>query len=311
MSKRPDFVIAGAARCGTTALFEYLSQHPSVFMPREKEPGFFSSDVPGGLTSLEAYRALFAAAPPDSVTGEASTRYLYSRLAAARLLAHNPQVKVIVMLRHPVEAAQSLHGYAYRYRREQHADFEAAWRAQAQSSATPEGLLVEYDYPATYRYAEQVARVLKQVPAPQRHFVVAEEFFADPSAQFARILAFLGLSAVPARAFPVVNQYVGVRSAGLERFLRQPPALLRRLHAPLRPLLRAIGWRPEQTLGQLNWAHRQKPPLRPAFRVELERYFAADIAELERLLGRRLWSAPAAGRSGSSGAPHPTVADGR
>jgi len=297
MTERPDFVIAGAAKCGTTALFEYLSRHPSVFMPRDKEPGFFSADLPGGMRSLEEYRALFEAAPPHCLTGEASTRYLYSNVAIARLVAHNPNVKIIVMLRNPIDAAYSLHGYAYRYGHEDIADFEQAWRAQEGRFAGEDrisekgGQIFKYDYRATYRYAPQIRRVLQHVPARQRHIVLYEEFFADPSRHYANVLEFLGLAPTPVCAFPVVNPYVGVRSPWLERVLRRPPGLLKVLYASLRPLLTAAGLRPVQLITRMNWGRQHKQPLRLAFRSELERYFSDDIAELETLLGRRLWNA--------------------
>ena len=83
MTARPDFVIAGAAKCGTTALFEYLSRHPGIFIPRVKDPKFFCSDLKttGGVYTPDEYRDLFVAAPAGSVTGEVSTLYLYSQVA--------------------------------------------------------------------------------------------------------------------------------------------------------------------------------------------------------------------------------------
>jgi hypothetical protein len=297
MAERPDFVIAGAAKCGTTALFEYLSQHPSVFMPTLKEPGFFSTDLIGGVSTLEEYHALFESAPPQRMTGEASTRYVYSRVAIARLLTHNPNVKVITMLRNPVDAAYSLHGYAYRYGHDDIADFELAWREQpahfARRWRTPSGHnghIFEYDYRATYRYAEQVRRVLDHVPEQQRHFVTYEDFFADPSSHYAKILEFLGLPPTASTAFTLVNAYTGVRSPRLERLLRRPPKALQVLYTPFRPLFKATGFRPVQLIRRMNWGRPHKAPLRPAFREELEHYFADDIAELESLLGRRLWN---------------------
>lgn len=296
MSEQPDFVIAGAAKCGTTALFSYLAQHPSIFMPELKEPGFFSADMAGGIATFEEYRALFAPAPAHCLTGEASTRYLYSRVAIGRLLAHNPRAKIIVMLRNPVEAAYSLHGYAYRYGHESVADFERAWRAQGarlgyeeRGSLRQEEPIVEYDYRATYLYAEQVRRVLAQVPAGQSLLLIYEEFFADPAHHYAGVLEFLGLAPAEPPRFGIVNPYVRVRSTTLERFLRQPPALVRAISAPLRPCARAIGLRPREIITRINRARCSKAPLGAAFRLELERYFAPDVAQLETLLGRHLW----------------------
>jgi hypothetical protein len=300
MAERPDFVIAGAARCGTTALHEYLSQHPRVFMPVLKEPGFFSVDLPGGVSTLEEYRSLFAAAPAEVLTGEASTQYLYSRVAIERLAAHNPRVKVIVILRNPVDAAYSLHGYAYQYGHEHVGDFEAAWEAQSvrfgyarSTPAIPGGPIIEYDYRATYCYAGQVRRIIEQVPPQSRHFIVYEEFFADPLRHYAAMLEFLGLPPASPRTFAAVNSHVGVRSRWFERWMRQPPKVIETLYAPLRPLCRAVGLRPGRLAIRANRAGSSRQLLRPAFRAELERCFAPDVADLEQLLGRRLWSATA------------------
>src|SRR4051812_22016289 len=103
---KPDFFIAGAPKSGTTALFEYLSRHPSVFMPDIKEPNFFSSDLhtKGQRFRADEYLALFEAARSDQLTGEASAIYLYSAVAVARLMQHNPRARVVVILRNPVEA---------------------------------------------------------------------------------------------------------------------------------------------------------------------------------------------------------------
>jgi hypothetical protein len=298
--EKPDFVIAGAAKCGTTALFDYLAQHPDVFAPALKEPAFFCPDLPGGISTIEEYRELFAGAPARSIAGEASTRYLLSKVAIAALMTHNPQMKVIVLLRNPVDAAYSLQSYAYRYGHENVADFEQAWRAQAaRDRRTPrtETPKFEYLYGPTYRYAEQVRRVIDHVPQAQRLILIYEEFFADPAAHYARVLDFLKLTPPPQVNFSIVNEYVGVKSPQLEHLMRRLPGLV---HSPLRPLLRAVGRPAISLLRKLNWRRREKQALRAEFRSELQNYFAADVAELERLLNRKLWwndsfASPAAG----------------
>jgi hypothetical protein len=289
MRERPDFIIAGAAKCGTTALFTYLARHPSIFAPPIKEPAFFCTDLPGGVATLDEYRALFAAAPRDRLAFEASTRYLYSKVAIARIMAHNPAAKLIVMLRNPVDAAYSLHGYAYRYGHEAIVDFEEAWRAQASRFLHgPDTNTFEYAYGPIYLYAEQIRRLLSLVPARQRHVVIYEEFFADLPTHFARLLEFLNLP--PARiAFSRVGEYAGAVLPRLEQALRRPPAWLSALYAPLRPALHSARLRPAAMIRKLNFVRRRKPTLRPEFRAELQRYFSADVAELEKLLGRELW----------------------
>ena len=296
MKERPDFFIVGAAKCGTTALFEYLSAHPRVFTPRIKEPKFFSSDLKtsDGVQSLEEYRALFAPASAHCLTGEASVYYLYSTVAVERVMAYNPNAKIIVMLRNPVDAAYSLYAKRWSYRVENIEDFEKAWRLQA-VRLLGENVPPHWPDPATlsygaiYRYAPQLRRVLQHVPEKQLHVIIYEEFFADPRSHYARVLEFLQLEPDTRATFPIVNGAIGSRSRHLERLLRKPPQWLKGLYAPMRPLFARAGFAPGQALWRLNAVRRQRAPLRPAFREELESYFADDIAELESLLGRQLW----------------------
>jgi hypothetical protein len=79
--RRPQFFIVGAPRCGTTALYTYLRQHPRIFMPECKEPHFFCDDLdlPDRVRASDAYSDLFAPAPNDSLLGEASVYYFSRR----------------------------------------------------------------------------------------------------------------------------------------------------------------------------------------------------------------------------------------
>ena len=241
--------------------------------------------------TLAEYEALFSTAPPHALTGEASVLYLYSKVAIGQIMAHNVNAKIIVMLRNPIEAARSLHAYHWNNHLEDVPDFEQAWRLQ-EPRLEGRHLPPRWPYPqllqygAQYSYAPQVRRLFAQVPREQCLFLIFEEFFADPSRQFARVLEFLGLPPDPARtAFPVVNQTIGVRSLRLDRLLRQPPPAL----LALRHAAHAFGFHPVRALQRLNRVAGERPPLRESFRAELEEYFSGDVAELERLLGRGLW----------------------
>jgi hypothetical protein len=292
VSRKPDFFIVGAPKCGTTALFRYLAAHPAVFIPELKEPDYFCTDLwHGQVATLKEYEALFSSAQPHALTGEASVMYLYSKVAIGKIMTHNANAKIIVMLRNPIEAARSMHAFQWYYEQEDVGDFEQAWRLQKlrlEGRHLPPGWPYPHlkQYGDLYCYAPQVRRLLAQVPRTQCLFLLFEEFFADPSREFARVLEFLGLPPDPARtAFPVVNHAIGARSARLERVLRHPP----RAFVALRRAAHAVAFHPLRALKRLNRLAGQKPPLREAFRAELERYFSADVAELERLLGRKLW----------------------
>ena len=258
-----------------------------------KEPSFFCVDLKSASKRThEAYMALFATASAERITGEASALYLYSKIAVERIMVHNPDAKIIVMLRYPVDAAHSLYTAAWSYyRTENMASFEDAWRVQAErllgkqtppNCVEPESL----QYGAMYRYAPQVRRVLNHVPEKQRHIIIYEEFFADPGRHYAETLEFLNLPPDANTTFSVVNPAVGPRSFLLDRLLRKPPRWLKGLY---RPLVHATGLDPAGRLLRLNTVPQRKTAIRPGFRDELDRYFADDIVELEQLLGRRLW----------------------
>lgn len=104
----PDFIIIGAAKCGTSSLFNYLSHHPQILFPHKKELDFFWKNFDKGI---DWYLAQFPAITdrPDLIAGEATPNYLRFPLAAQRIKKCFPQVKSIVLLRNPIERAVSWH----------------------------------------------------------------------------------------------------------------------------------------------------------------------------------------------------------
>ena len=110
----PDFAIVGAPKCGTTALYSYLAAHPGVAMSRHKEPCFWRRDVDGGwwLKDRADYDAQWAGTAPGALRGEASPFYLQSLIAIPDLLAARPDVRLIAMIRSPVQMAASRHAIA-------------------------------------------------------------------------------------------------------------------------------------------------------------------------------------------------------
>lgn len=105
----PHFLIVGAPKCGTTAMQQYLGEHPEIFLA-QGEPHYFGSDlaVDWGPRSWDEYVSLFARAS-EPVLGEKSTLYLSSSKAAEEIRQACPDVRIIVMLRNPVDMMRSLH----------------------------------------------------------------------------------------------------------------------------------------------------------------------------------------------------------
>lgn len=113
----PDLLLVGAAHAGTTLLRGALARHPDVRFAEPEQPHFFSGIRPARrfarhipvVTDETAYRALFAAMPDGAVAAEASTSYLWSPDAPARIHAANPAARIVILLRDPVERAWAHH----------------------------------------------------------------------------------------------------------------------------------------------------------------------------------------------------------
>jgi hypothetical protein len=119
--KHPDFVIVGAPKAGTTSLYKYLAEHPRIFFPKIKEPMFFCGyqrNFKGPtakwyndhiIDDPHQYLTLFENLPENVIAGEASTDYLSCPEAPTNIKAWNPNVKIIIVLRNPIDRAYSEH----------------------------------------------------------------------------------------------------------------------------------------------------------------------------------------------------------
>jgi hypothetical protein len=265
-------------------------------MPALKEPHYFAVDLDGypRIRDLEAYLALFSAAPPNALTGEASVWYLYSQVAVPRLMAARPDARLIIMLRNPLDMAPSLHQQQVIGLTEDILDFNEAWRAQderARGHRIPvhctEPLLIQYG--PICRVAEQVERVMKLVPSTQLLILLYEEFFAEPARHYQRVQEFLGLPPEARTAFERINAAGSPGRAWIYRLLARPPRLLRWPYVALRKLSQTFGLRLGRVAVRLmNVQAHERAPLSAAMKRELSAYFGDDIARLERLLGRPL-----------------------
>lgn len=238
LRSRPDFVVAGAQRAGTTSLFRALMQHPQVVRPSmHKGVNYFDVNYPKGprwyaahfpLRMTARLRTARAGAP---CVFEASGYYLYHPLAVERLAADLPDTKVVVMLRDPVERAFS----AYKHevaRGFEHESFERAIELEGERIAGEEDRMREdptytsfahrhQSYLHRGHYADQVERLLRHVPRERVHLIESERFFTDPAPVFAGLTDFLGLAVHTPRHFDQYNARPGAMDAETRGFLRE------------------------------------------------------------------------------------------
>lgn len=295
----PHFFIIGAPKCGTTALYTYLSGHRSIYMAqlngRKLEPQFFCTDFPGvaQLSGDEAYQALFEPAPPDSVCGESSAWYLFSEVAVPKLVECVPDAKLIVMLRNPVDMAHSLHGQLVYSLREDVESFEEAWHLQ-DARRRGERLPRHHREASHLQYAEvcsfapQLERLFRHVRPDNVKVILNEELAADPRSIYRSVLDFLGVPDDGRMDYPRVNESAAYRNRTVVRLIhRLPRAVDPLLYGAKRTLNRA-GARPLGLLKRLNARPQPRASLRPAFRQYLADFFESDIRNTERILARSL-----------------------
>lgn len=315
IKKLPDFFIIGAPKCGTTALAEYLSRHPDIFMAK-KEMHHFGADLHFGAQIFRrqegAYLAEFEAWNGQLLAGEASVWYLYSQQAAAEIKAFNPKARIIIMLREPAEMLYSLY-YQFRLDGNEHLPtFEEALAAEMDRRAGRRVTRTTYFGQGLYyrqvaSYTEQICRYIELFGREQVHVVIYDDFAADTAATYGKVLEFLGLEVKQCmNSFHVINPAQAARSPFLRSIMSDP--LVRgtavAMHSWLPQPLFAVLQKIEARLMQFNFQPAKRPPLDPALRRRIEQEFAPEIMRLSELLGRDLthWSkGKPAGSEGSSG----------
>lgn len=298
---RPNFFISGAPRCGTTALYAYLSEHPRVFMSPVKELNYFAADFPHvqkiAFRSEADYLRLFAEANQTHLAvGEASPFYLFSRLAFERMRAYDPAAKILLTLRNPVEFVQSYHQLNLSLLREDQPDLAKAWdlqesRRRGQNippSARQADLLL---YGDLGQFGRHVARLLEIFPREQVKIFLFDDFRRDTRQVYEETLAFLGLPSDGRTDFPQINASFENRSALLARLFHPPQSVYR-------PFMRAIAllgpdfmknvFRLYNGLERLNTSTARRAALDPALRARLSAHFRPDIEKLAALIGRDL-----------------------
>lgn len=190
----PGLVVIGARRCGKTTLFRQLCRHPSITGALYEEIDFWSHQYDRGL---EWYRSLFPPLPDTGewLTGHTSARYLHHPDAAGRLIAALPDVRVVIMLRDPVDRAIADHHQSQRLGHEDRSFTEviAAWTGPGRSS-DPTG--DEPRYVRNGRYVDGVRRWLDAVPPAQLLIVPSERLFSDVTTTGRDVCRFLGMEAV-------------------------------------------------------------------------------------------------------------------
>ena len=302
-ARMPNFLIVGAQKAGTTALYQYLKQHPDVFMSPVKEPHFFAfegRELPfrgprdretlGHMVVNDegAYRDLFAGAKGEAARGEASAMYLYVEEAVGGILRHAPDAKIVAVLRNPADRAYSSFLHMIRDGREPIPDFGRALAAEEERIRGNWSPIWHYRRMGFYH--EQVSHYYEAFGPEGMRVYLYEDLEGDPEGVLWDIHTFIGVdpSFVPdvSARYNVSGVPKSERLHALHRFLLRPNPV----KAALKPFF-PKGLRRRMVEGSLSTLRSRnlvKPPFPKETRRDLVEGYRADIQKLESLLGRDL-----------------------
>ena len=197
----PNLLIVGAAKSGTTSLHNYLKQHSDIFMSDHKEPHFFINNeigtnrIPNGISKYDDYIALFKNSESYKYRGESSTMYLqFPDISIKNINKYlNDDVKIIIMLRNPIERAFSGYQHVKRYNVMENLDFEDAIK-QCENR-----YFINTNFTPASRYINigLYYNMVKKFQAnfgENMHIVIYDDFIADTQNELSKIFSFLNIS---------------------------------------------------------------------------------------------------------------------
>ena len=291
-SPRVNLFIVGAPKCGTTAWYTYLQEHPDIFFPDIKEPHFFAPDLPKmqWTSSLERYEELFDRAGSSPVRGEASVMYLYSDRAAEEIARYNPDARILIFLRDQVDFLSSLHNHYFFTFSENVESFEEAWRLSGQRA--PETIPEQtdpklLDYRAIGRFHEQVRRYFDRFPARQIRVIPFDAWTVDPRGTYTQILEFLGLPDNGRTEFEQINEARSYKVKWIGKLIRHPPWILQLGMRVVRKLSGRNVLGLAERASKLVASRGNQSTVSPELREEISDYFKEDNRRLAMLLSDR------------------------
>lgn len=302
----PNFFIVGAPKCGTTSLYYYLRQHPDIFMPHDdarfwitKEPHYYASDLAMArkvrFGQQDQYLNLFQQASGQKRIGEASALYLYSPAAASQIKQLNGDIKIVIMLRPPIEMMQSWHRDCLRWGHEDIGDFKRAVEAEPERkqgkriptySAYPSRLI----YTEMGHYLQHVQRYLDLFGRDNVQIILLEDLHKDPDKVYRAQLEFLGVnSAFTVDEYKAYNKTddlntTHVSEQKLKLFLIHNARFIYTIFEKLTPTQQDFI----RSMPKFIAPRKEAKATDSAFMLDLRASYASEIQQLGRLINRDL-----------------------
>jgi hypothetical protein len=292
---KPNFFIVGAPKTGTTALYEYLSKHPDVYFPK-KTIYYFCHDLTFRTPPIpeSVYLNFFKDDSTKKAVGDGSVFYLLSPGAAKKIKDFNPDARIIIMLRNPVELVYSLHAENLSNGDDNIEDFEEALNAESSRKAGKlippfhNAPLEAVFYSEVAKFYEQVLRYKNVFGEDKVHIIFFDDFKADTEGEYRKVLRFLGLPEIMPDTLKVVNPSKVPRSKAYLKFLLSPPGFIKAAGRALFPHHTLRREWVIDFLWKLNRKYKPRKPISDRLKQRLADMYKDDIEKLGKLLNRDL-----------------------
>lgn len=304
--KRPNLFIVGEPRSGTTALFEFLRQHPDIFMCNPKETGHFNSDFHKEIEDYHGkedefdikdrkkYMSLFKGWKDEKYGGEATTHYLYSKTSAKEIHDFNPDAKIVMIFREPVDFLFSLHNQFFFMGIEDEGDFKKALELEPlrkEGKRIPEKIRhpSQIYYGERIKFSEEANRFIEKFGKENVKILIYDDLRADNEKLYMDVVKFLGLDESFRPEFSTINDNKTLRFKkfqALTGFLYGMKRAQWKQYVP-EPIYNFVK---SAFFKLLRSSSRKK--INPELKKELKKKFKPEVEKLSDLTGRdlvKLW----------------------
>ena len=296
---KPNLFIVGQPKSGTTALHQFLGQHPEIYMSSIKEPHFFCSDFHlesdraygkprfYDFRSESAYLQLFSKAKNVKVVGESSTNYLYSQVAAEKIHNFNPNAKIIIVLREPAKFLYSLHSHYVKFTEENESNFLTALalesdrqQEKAFSARVTSPSYLYYSH--RVQYCQQVKRYRDRFKPEQIKVIIFEDFKAANDEVFRDVLEFLEVDSSFTPEYAAVNVNKEVKFKAINNLINNPVVKgisKNLLSQEFNEFVR------DNIVEKLLWHQAPKATMPEEIKVQLMQQYRGEVEKVSALLG--------------------------
>lgn len=297
-AQKPNLFIVGHPRSGTSSLHTYLGQHPDIFMTAIKEPNYFALDFREASDRFhgkrlyfpyrteERYLKLYRNRRQEKIAGEATSTNLCSKVSAREIHRFNPQAKIIMLFREPVDFLYSYHSATQFALGEHHKNFEKALEAEknrrrgqdlSKRVISPPWLF----YFEFVKYAEQLRRFQNYFDKDQIKIILFDDFKANTPDVFRNILSFLGVNPDFRPSFEIVNPNKQIRWPLLKKNTLDSPYFRKTLR---------LFFSDDSYAGMKNFyktkivSYKPRPALNETLRTKLMKKIKPEIEDFSNAL---------------------------